>query len=193
MELIEFKMETNVNLYICHNKALTALVFLDSPSTTKLLSADSNIRIALRKRVRIGLPDGIVGKEVEIQESTLGRAEIEEVQSGREGILFIRGSIGTGKTGREASWAVPKVCDLQVSCTFIYLFWMWALTIYKYCITVRIPALSSMSKDVASWEGEVVVGLSTNSCEDTGDSKPALEMAKLVPKLTTYQMSHYAL
>lgn len=67
------------------------------PSTAKLLFMEGNIRIILRKRRRIGLPDGIVGKEVEVLEKVVGRGEVKEVKGDKEGVLFARGVIGAGK------------------------------------------------------------------------------------------------
>lgn len=47
-------------------------------------------------------------------------------------------------------------------------------------------------KSFASWVGDIVVGLSTDTYEENDDSTPAPEMAKLIPKPTPYQMSPYS-
>ncbi|KAF7972889.1 hypothetical protein HWV62_16686 [Athelia sp. TMB] len=144
---------------------LLTLFFPDAPATAKLLSSEGNIRIALRRRTRIGLPDSIVGKDVESVEKTLGRAEIREIKSGKEGVLFVSGSIGTGERGQEANWAVPDF----------------------------VPAPASVANDVPSWDGDIPVTLATDGYGEVDDSMPALQMGKLVPKPTAYQISRYAL
>lgn len=138
------------------------------------------------------MQDGLLGKEVESLETIVGRGEIKEVKSGKEGVIFVQGVIGAGESGREASWAAPNLCDVQVSCPYHWLF-KSALTMQQYRITVSLPAPDSVAKDVASWEGDFAVVLSTDRWGDIDDSMPALEMAKLVPRPTTYQMSCYAL
>ena len=60
-----------------------------------------------------------MGKDVESVEKTLGRAEIREIKSGKEGVVFVSGSIGTGERGQEANWAVPDLCDTQVGFVLI--------------------------------------------------------------------------
>lgn len=32
-----------------------------------------------------------------------------------EGVVYVSGVIGAGDQGREASWVVPGMCDVQVS------------------------------------------------------------------------------
>lgn len=173
---------------------LLTVAFPESPSTAKLLSADDNIRIRLHRHTRISISDGLAGKEVESLDKIVGRAEIKEVKRGKEGVLFIHGVLGAGERGREASWAAPALCDVQVSCPHsASLLSTSVLTMQQYRITVHVPAPDSMAKDVASWEGDLVVMLSTDGCGDIDDSTPALEMAKLIPKATSYQMSQYAL
>ena len=63
----------------------------------------------------------------------------------------------------------------------------------QYRITVSVPAPDSVAKDVPSWDGDVAVGLATDGYGGVEDSTPALQMAKLVPKPTAYQISRYAL
>lgn len=75
-----------------------------------------NIRIEVIKRVRINR----VGRaEIAVREISLGTADIRGIKQEAEGITHLSGVVRAGQPGRENSWAVNGMVDVQVSLTLI--------------------------------------------------------------------------
>lgn len=59
---------------------------------------------------------------------------------------------------------------------------------------MSVPTPKSKFRKFPSWNDDVtvLVSLATDGCDDVDISAPVLEIEKVVPKLTLYQMSNYA-
>jgi hypothetical protein len=71
-----------------------------------------NIQVELIKRTRINRPSGA---EIAVQEMSIGRADIRNIKEPADGITHLSGVIPAGKPGRENSWKVYSMADVQVS------------------------------------------------------------------------------
>jgi hypothetical protein len=84
-------------------------VFPHSPALPTLLTP--NVQIELIKRTRISRLGGF---EIAMREVSVGRAEIRNIKEPVDGVTHIRGVIPAGKPGRENSWKVYAMADVQV-------------------------------------------------------------------------------
>ena len=50
-----------------------------------------------------------------MQEVSVGRADIQNIKEPVDGVTHLKGSIQAGKQGRESSWKVYSMADVQVS------------------------------------------------------------------------------
>jgi hypothetical protein len=87
-----------------------SLVFTHAPALPALLIP--NIQIDLIKRTRISR---LGGTEIAVREISIGRADIRNVKEPADGITHLSGVIPAGKPGRENSWKVYSMADVQVS------------------------------------------------------------------------------
>jgi hypothetical protein len=85
-------------------------VFPNSPALPTLLIP--NIQIELIKRTRISRLGGL---EIAMREISVGRADIRNIKEPVAGITHLNGVIQAGKPGRESSWKVYAMADVQVS------------------------------------------------------------------------------
>lgn len=107
--------------------------FPEAPFTAKIFSTDGNIRIRLRKYTRIRLPNRLLGKEVESLDNIVGRAEIEEVKSGKEGNYFIHVVIGAGERGVKRVGLHPNCVTCRLA-AHIPAFYIGVPTMQQYRI-----------------------------------------------------------
>lgn len=101
------------------------------------------INIELIKRTRISR---FCGLEIAQHEAIIGRAQIESIKEEREGcgVMHLSGAITAGREGRETSWKVTTMADVQ------------------YIVRVVVSPPRSVQADVASWKGEVEVKMVTD-------------------------------
>jgi hypothetical protein len=93
-----------------HIPFVLSLVFTHAPALPALLIP--NIQIDLIKRTRISR---LGGAEIAVREISIGRADIRNVKEPADGITHLSGVIPAGKPGRENSWKVYSMADVQVS------------------------------------------------------------------------------
>jgi len=84
--------------------------FTHAPALPALLIP--NIQIELIKRTRISRLDGL---ETASQEISIGRADMRNIKEPIDGVAHVSGVIPAGKPGRENSWKVYAMADVQVS------------------------------------------------------------------------------
>lgn len=89
---------------------ILSLKFPQAPTVPGLLTP--NIRIEVIKRTRISRLGGV---EVAVRETSLGTADIRNIKEEAEGICHLSGVVRAGQPGRESSWAVNGMADVQVS------------------------------------------------------------------------------
>lgn len=89
---------------------ILSMKFPQAPTAPALLTP--NIRIELIKRTRISRLGGV---EVAIRETAVGTAEIRNIMEPAEGITHLSGVLQGGRAGRESSWHVHGMADVQVS------------------------------------------------------------------------------
>jgi hypothetical protein len=87
-----------------------SLVFTHAPALPALLIP--NIQVELIKRTRISR---LSGMEIAVQEIPISRADIRNIKEPVDGITHLSGVIPAGKPGRENSWKVYSMADVQVS------------------------------------------------------------------------------
>lgn len=102
-----------------------------------------NIRIELIKRTRLSRLGGL---EIAQREAVVGRADIENIkeEGSGYGVTHLSGSIPAGREGRESSWKVYTMADVQ------------------YIVRIVVSPPRSMQANVASWKGEVEVRMVTD-------------------------------
>jgi hypothetical protein len=86
-----------------------SLVFPKEPVLAEILTR--HIRIVLLKRVQLrrkGLRD------VVSRDTTIATASMEDHNEYAEGVSLLRGEIQAGRAGRETSWRVDGVAEVQV-------------------------------------------------------------------------------
>jgi hypothetical protein len=93
-----------------HIPFVLSLVFPQAPALPTLLTP--NINIELIKRTRINRLGGL---EIAMREATIGRADIRNIKETVAGITHLSGVMQAGKPGRESSWKVYAMADVQVS------------------------------------------------------------------------------
>jgi hypothetical protein len=87
-----------------------SFVFPHAPALPTLLTP--NIQIELIKRTRISRLGGL---EIAMREISAGRADIQSIKEPAAGITHLSGLIPAGRPGRENSWKVYSMADIQVS------------------------------------------------------------------------------
>lgn len=87
-----------------------SLSFPDEPAVPSILVRD--VRIELIKRTRLSRLGGL---EVAMREVSVGRADIQNIKESGDGVTHLSGVILAGKDGREYSWKIYTLADVQVS------------------------------------------------------------------------------
>lgn len=122
-----------------HIPFVLSLVFPDEPALPALLTPD--VQMELIKRTRITRCGGL---ETAMREITVGRADIRSIKETVAGVTHLRGVIQAGKPGRENSWNVYAMADVQ------------------YIVRTTIHPPKSMLCNLPSWKVEIEVQLTTD-------------------------------
>ena len=93
-----------------HIPFVLSLIFPHAPALPELLTP--NIQIELIKRTRVSRLGGL---EIAMREISIGRADIRNIKEPVAGVTHLSGVIPAGKPGRESSWKVYGMADVQVS------------------------------------------------------------------------------
>jgi len=86
-----------------------SLLFPDAPALAQLLA--SHIRVKLIKRTRIWIN---AGRDISVRDLCIANADPLQVDRLIEGANLLNGSIYAGMAGRESSWNVDGVSQVQV-------------------------------------------------------------------------------
>lgn len=90
------------------------IIYPDSPALVKLLV--QNTRLVFIKRTRIWR-DG--GREISVREVPLAGAQLRHIDELVEGFSLVTGVIQAGNAGRERSWGVDGMIEVQVSASML--------------------------------------------------------------------------
>jgi len=118
---------------------MISLSFPHAPALPALLTP--NIRIELIKRTRISRFGGL---ETAMQEISVGCADIRNIKEVAAGVTHLSGVIQAGRPGRENSWKIYAMADVQ------------------YIVRTIIQPPKSMINNVASWKNDTEVQMTTD-------------------------------
>jgi len=135
-----------------------------------------NIQIELIKRTRINRLGGL---EIAMREICVGRADIQNIKEPVDGMVYLSGIIPAGRPGRESSWKVYAMVDVQ------------------YVVRATVYPPKSMVCSVPSWRVEMDVQLTTDLwgtldhelIATGGIPTPALALAGAVPRAAGHPIS----
>jgi hypothetical protein len=81
----------------------------DSPALAKLMV--SNMQVKLLKRSSFASK---TGRDACIEDEEVALAELREVPQSSEGVSIFRGKVRAGEAGREYSWGIKSIAEVQV-------------------------------------------------------------------------------
>jgi len=122
-----------------HIPFIISLSFPHAPALLALLTP--NIHIELIKRTCISRLSGL---ETAIREISVGCADIRNIKEVATGVTRLSGVIQAGRPGRENSWKISAMANVQ------------------YIVRTIIQPPKSMIKNVASWKNDTEVQLTTD-------------------------------
>jgi len=116
--------------------------------------------------------------EVAVREISVGTADVRNIREPTDGITYLSGIIQAGKAGRESSWKVIGMADVQ------------------YIIRTVIKPPKTISCHLPSWQNEMEVKLTTDLwgtrerelIATGGTPTPALALASARPRATSYSL-----
>jgi hypothetical protein len=86
------------------------IIFTDAPALVRLLAPRSHLK--LLKRTRIWYNGR---REIRVRNVRIASGEQLRIDTSTEGVCVVKGVIRAGTTGRECSWQLYGVAEVQVS------------------------------------------------------------------------------
>lgn len=132
----------------------------ESPALVKLFAP--HMRLSLIKRTRIWSL-GVEG-EISVRDVLVQHGEVQYIDEGREGVVMVKGTVQTGRPGREGSWQLDGIAEVKVRVRNV-LFSKDTnspTTQYVIRISVHPPMTSNVAKHLPRFHHEETVKITTD-------------------------------